>query len=219
MESDGPIRVIVADDHPMFRGGLRTLISADPNMEVIAEAASGEEVIALAADQLPDVVVMDLRMPGINGIDATRAILRTSPHVAVLVVTMFQDDNSVFAAMRAGARGYLLKGADESEILRAVRAVANGEAIFGGTVAQRVLAYFAAPSPPQVFPELTPREREILDLVAAGRNNAEIAHELAVSTKTVRNHTANIFAKLQVADRTEALLRAREAGLGSERAT
>lgn len=211
---DGRLRLLLADDHPMFRSGLRLVIEAPGDFEVVGEAANGEAAVQLAADLQPDIVVMDLRMPGLNGIDATRRITATSPHVAVLVLTMFDDDNSVFMAMRAGARGYVLKGADDEEIIRAIRAVGNGEAIFGPAIARRVLGYFAGPVAAPAFPELTAREREVLDLVATGRNNGEIARQLSVSVKTVRNHLSNIFSKLQVADRAQAILRAREAGLG-----
>jgi DNA-binding NarL/FixJ family response regulator len=198
----------------MFRGGLRLVLDAVTEFDVVGEAGGGEEAVAMAAELQPDIVVMDLQMPGVNGIDATRNITTTSPHVAVLVLTMFDDDNSVFTAMRAGARGYVLKGAGDQEIVRAIRAVGNGEAIFGPAIARRVLGYFSSPVPAPAFPELTAREREVLNLVAAGRNNQEIARQLSVSVKTVRNHLSNIFSKLQVADRAQAILRAREAGLG-----
>jgi DNA-binding NarL/FixJ family response regulator len=214
------IRVLIADDHPVYRDGLRTLLDSLPDAEVVGEAAGGEEVVQKALSVQPDVILMDLQMPGINGIEATRRILHTTPHIGVLVVTMFEDDDSVFAAMRAGARGYLLKGADQKEISRAIRSVANGEAIFAPAIAQRLISFFANPGPPvppQNFPELTDREREILNLIAQGRNNMEIADRLSLSQKTVRNHVSNIFSKLQVADRTEAAIRAREAGLGQNR--
>ena len=210
------IRILIADDHPIFRDGMRGLLDSVADTEVVGEATTGEEAIARAASLQPDVILMDLKMPGMNGIEATRHIVQTSPHVGVLVVTMFEDDDSVFAAMRAGARGYLLKGANQAEMLRAIRAVGNGEAIFGPAIAERVMRYFAAPRPaatPQVFPELTEREREILALIARGQGNQEIAERLFLSLKTVRNHVSNIFAKLQVADRAQAVLRAREAGL------
>jgi DNA-binding NarL/FixJ family response regulator len=213
-----PLRVLIADDHPLFRDGLRTLLSTAPETEVVGEASNGQEVIALAARLEPDVIVMDLQMPGVNGIEATRQILHRSPHIGILVVTMFEDDASVFAAMRAGARGYVLKGATHAEVLRAVRGVGNGEAIFGPGVAHRLIDFFSAVPPtalPQVFPELSEREREILNLIAQGAKNAEIASRLVLSPKTVRNHISNIFSKLQVADRAQAILRAREAGLGS----
>lgn len=211
---DGRIRLLLADDHPMFRSGLRLVLEGRGEFDIVGEAANGDEAVTMAADLQPDIVVMDLQMPGVNGIDATRQITTTSPHMAVLVLTMFDDDNSVFMAMRAGARGYVLKGAGDDEIVRAIRAVGNGEAIFGPAVARRVLGYFSGPVPAPAFPELTAREREVLDLVAAGLNNADIARQLSVSIKTVRNHLSNIFSKLQVADRAQAILRAREAGLG-----
>jgi DNA-binding NarL/FixJ family response regulator len=173
-------------------------------------------VVEEAASLQPDVVVMDLHMPDLNGIEATRQIVAASPHVGVLVLTMFEDDDSVFAAMRAGARGYLLKGAGQDEILRAVRAVGSGEAIFGPAIAERVLEYFSGPQPATAFPELTEREREVLELIARGRNNTEIARHFVLSEKTVRNHVSNIFTKLHVADRAQAIVRAREAGLGRE---
>jgi DNA-binding NarL/FixJ family response regulator len=216
------MRVLVADDHPMYRYGLRTLLEATPDLEVVGEAATGVEAVSAAATLQPDIVVMDLNMPGLNGIDATRAILRANPGTGVLVLTMFDDDESVFAAMRAGARGYLLKGADKSEIARAVLAVASGEAIFGPAVAQRVIDYFSTARPagqPPAFPELTEREREILELIAQGHRNPAIAKQLVLSPNTVRNHVSSIFAKLQVADRAQAIIRAREAGLGREQPT
>jgi len=212
------LRILVADDHPLFRSGLRGLLSATADTEVIGEASTGEEAIALTEELQPDVIVMDLQMPGINGIEATRRIIQTSPHVGVLVVTMFEDDRSVFAAMRAGARGYVLKDTDEEEMLRAIRAVGNGEAIFSPAVAQRLLSFFAETRhtvPERIFPELTEREREILALIAQGYSNPQIAVHLVLSPKTVRNHISNIFSKLQVADRAEAIVRAREAGLGT----
>jgi DNA-binding NarL/FixJ family response regulator len=209
------IRVLLADDHPLVRNGLKAALATLPDVEVVAEAATGTAAIREALLHRPDVVVMDLQMPDTNGIEATRELGRALPSAAVLVLTMFDDDDSVFAAMRAGARGYVLKGAEQHEIARAITAVAAGEAIFGPAVATRVLAYFATPprtvSP---FPELTAREREVLDLLAAGHNNHQIAQRLTLSAKTVANHLSAIFAKLQVADRTQAILRARDAGLG-----
>ena len=211
------LRILIADDHPVFRHGVRALLGSTPEVEVVGEVTTGEEAITLAESLQPDVVLMDIQMPGINGIGATRRIVQTSPHIRVLVVTMFQDDGSVFAAMRAGARGYILKDATKDEILRAIRAVGNGEAIFSPAIASRVLAYFAAPAssvPKGVFPELTDREREILDWIVKGATNAEIAARLDLSVKTVSNYVSNIFSKLQVADRVQAIMRAREAGLG-----
>jgi DNA-binding NarL/FixJ family response regulator len=212
-----PVRLLIADDHPVYRDGLRLLLGDRDGIEVVGTATTGGEAVSLAASTDPDVVIMDLRMPDLNGIEATRQIVRTSPHVGVLVLTMYEDDESVFAAMRAGARGYLLKGADEEEILHAVRAVARGEAIFGAALATRIAAYFAAPPPspvPDTFPTLTARELEVLTLVAQGMSNTAIASRLFLSHKTVRNHVSNIFAKLQVADRAEAIIRARRVGLG-----
>jgi len=212
------IRVVIADDHPVFRDGLRGILGSSEGVEVVGEAATGEEAVEVAAAHQPDVVVMDLHMPDLNGIEATRRILHQSPHIGVVVLTMYEDDASVFAAMRAGARGYLLKGADKAEILRAIQAIGSGEAIFGPAIARRVIEYFSAPQvpgPPLAFPELTAREREVLDHIAQGMNNQAIARKLYLSPKTVRNHVSNIFAKLQVADRAQAIVRARDAGLGS----
>ena len=214
-----PIRILIADDHPHFRDGLRALLVSDSDLEVVGEAGDGEEAISLAADLQPDVILMDLGMPGVGGIEATRRILRTSPHIAILVISMFEDEDSVFAALQAGARGYLLKGALKAEILRSIRAVVSGEAIFGPAIARRLMQYFAAPrpsAPPDAFPELTEREHEILELIARHETNPEIAKRLHLSPKTVRNHVSNIFTKLQVADRAQAIIRAREAGLGHE---
>lgn len=210
------VRVLVADDHPMFREGLRAMLEAVPDVDVVAECESGAAAIEAAAAVQPDVLIMDLRMPGMSGIDATRQIVGTSPHIGVLVVTMFDEDESVFAAMRAGARGYVLKGAGHDEILRAVRTVAAGEAIFGSALAKRLIGYFSGGggTPAVPFGNLTAREREVLDKVAAGRSNGGIARDLGLSEKTVRNHLSNIFVKLQVADRAQAIVRAREAGLG-----
>ncbi len=212
------LRILVAEDHPLFRKGMISLLSSVPEFEVVGEAATGEEAVARAAQLQPDVVLMDLQMPEINGIEATRRILQESPSVRVLVVTLFEDDDSVFMALRAGARGYVLKDADEEEMVGAIRAVGRGEAIFSAAVAERVLAYFAAPrspaTPPQAFPTLTDREREILRLIAQGHPNPSIARQLSLSTKTVGNYVSNIFTKLQVADRAQAIIRAREAGMG-----
>ena len=209
------IRILIADDHPLVREGLRAALAPLPEVEIVAEAATGQEAIREAVLHRPDVVVMDLQMPELNGIEATRELARAVPTAAVLVLTMFEDEDWVFAAMRAGARGYVLKGAEQQEIARAITAVAAGEAIFGPAVATRVLAYFATPpSTPTPFPELTTREREVLDLIAAGHSNHQVAERLTLSGKTVANHISAIFAKLQVADRTQAILRARDAGLG-----
>jgi DNA-binding NarL/FixJ family response regulator len=214
--SDRTIRVLVVDDHPLYREGLVGAIDTMPGKEVVGEAGDGAEAVRRTAELAPDVVVMDLHMPELNGVDATRAITADHPDVAVLVLTMLEGDDSVFAAVRAGAKGYLLKGADRAEIGRALDAVAHGEVVFSSSIAQRVLAFFAggraAATTP--FPELTEREREVLDLVARGLTNAEIARRLVVSDKTVRNHVSNVFAKLHVAGRAEAVARARDAGLG-----
>ncbi len=212
-----PITILIADDHVDFRAGLRALLEAADDLEIVGEAATGVEAVNQATTLQPDVILMDINMPGLNGIEATRRILYMSPHIRILMLTMFEDDDSVFAAVRAGARGYLLKGARKAEILRALRAVNNGEAIFGPGIAQRLIHYFATPhpaTPAPLFPELTEREREILALMAQHLTNPEIADRLILSQKTVRNQVSNIFSKLQVADRAQAIIRAREAGLG-----
>ena len=208
-------RVLVADDHPAFRRGLELMLGDVDGVEVVGFAHNGVEAVQLSRELTPDVVLMDLRMPDLDGIEATRRITDLPAAPAVVVLTMFEDDGSVFAAMRAGARGYLLKGADQDEILRAIRAAAAGEAIFGPEVAARVIAHFArgTASPMTTFPSLTEREREVLHLIAAGKGNATIAHELVISLKTVRNHVSNIFTKLQVSDRSAAIVKARQAGL------
>ena len=211
-----PLRVLVVEDHPLFRKGVVALLEAVPDFSVAGVAVSGEEAVARATELRPDVVLMDLQLPGISGIEATRAIVGAHPEVRVLVLSLFEDEDSVFLALRAGARGYVLKDADEEELTGAIRAVARGEAIFSPSVAGRVLAFFAQPrEAPKVFPTLTDREREILALIAQGRANPAIARTLFLSTKTVANYVSAIFAKLQVADRAEAMIRAREAGLGS----
>src|SRR6266567_4274284 len=212
-----PVRILIADDHPLVRSGLRALLAAAEDVEVVGEAATGEEAVTLAASLQPEVIVMDLRMPGINGIEATRRIMQTHPQIRILVITLFEDDDSVFAALRAGARGYILKDANEVEVVRAIRAVSSGDAIFSTTIAQRLIDFFAGPRlpvPSLPFPDLTDREREILTLIAQGRSNTEIAQSLVISMKTVRNYISSIFSKLQVADRSQAIIRAREAGLG-----
>lgn len=214
---NGRVQIVLADDHAYFRAGMRALLLTEPDLEVTGEAATGQEAVQRAAVLQPDVVLMDLNMPEVNGIEATRRIVLGSPHIAVLVLSMFEDDDSVFAAMQAGARGYLLKGAPKTEVVRAIRAVASGEAIFGPSIARRLVGYFAAPrpkAPANTFPELTERERDILRLLAQHCTNPEIARELVLSEKTVRNYVSNICAKLQVVDRAEAILRARDAGLG-----
>ena len=216
MPCELPIRILIVDDHPVFRFGLRALLDAEECTAVVGEAKSGQEAVDLAASLAPDVVLMDINMPELNGIEATRRIVADRPDTAVLIITMFDDDR-VFAAMRAGARGYLLKGAEGEETIRAIRAVAGGEAIFSPNAAKRLIKYFAAA--PQdattpAFPDLTPRELEILGLIAQGLSNAAIAERLVLSPKTVRNQVSMVFAKLQVASRAEAIVMAREAGLG-----
>jgi DNA-binding NarL/FixJ family response regulator len=215
-----PIQLIIADDQTITRAGLRTLLSVQENIEVVGEAANGEEVVGLAAALQPDVILMDLRMPGMNGIEATRRIHRTSPHIAILVLTVFEDDTSVFPAIRAGARGYLLKNVDQDELLRAIRTVSGGGAIFSPGIAQRVLGYLNQPEPDlpkNVFDELTPRERQILELVAQGKSNSEIGTSLNLSAKTISNNISNVLLKVQAADRAKLMLMALEAGLGQER--
>ena len=210
-----PIRVVLVDDHPVVLGGLRALLDSLPDFQVVGEATDGEAGVREVVLTKPDVVLMDIRMPGIDGLEATRRIRESTEGVAVLVLTMFDDDDTVFGAMRAGAQGYLLKGASQAEIDRAIRAVVAGEAIFSPGVAQRVLGYFAAPPPvAEPFPELTSRERQVLDLMAAGERNQAIADRLFLSPKTVANHISSIFVKLAVADRSAAIVRARREGLG-----
>jgi len=213
------IRVLIVDDHPFYRQGLLAMLGATPEIEVTGQAATGEDAIGKAIELQPDVILMDLKMPGLNGIEATRRILSASPHIGILMVTMFDDNDSVFAAMRAGARGYLLKDAALEEVLRAVIAVSHGEAIFSPTIAQKLMQYFGqvrSSAPAQAFPELTDREYEILGLIAQRCSNAEIARRLVLVPKTVRNHVSNILSKLQVADRVEAMMAARAAGLGQK---
>ncbi len=209
------IRILITDDHPLFRKGMRTLLAAVSDFAVIGEASSGPEAVALARKLAPDLVLMDLQMAGGGGIEATRALAGELPDARVLVVSLFEDDDSIFMALRAGARGYILKDAEEEEMIRAVRAVAAGQAIFSPTIAARMLAFFSAsPREPETFPELTTREREILGLIAQGCPNQVIADRLFLSPKTVANHVSSIFAKLRVADRAGAIVRAREAGFG-----
>ena len=209
------LTVLIAEDHPVFRKGLRALLSAMPNTELVGEVTSGDEAVRLAEQLQPDVVLMDLRMPGGGGLEAIRRIVTTSPHIRILVVTMFEDDDSVFAAMRAGARGYVLKDMDDEDIGRAIVAVGNGDAIFSPAIASRMMSFFAArPAlPAALFPDLTESERNVLRLMAQGVNNEAIAQQLGFSPKTVRNYVSNIFSKLQVADRAQAIVKAREAGL------
>jgi DNA-binding NarL/FixJ family response regulator len=213
------VRVLIADDHPLFREGMRGRLDRVADVAVVGEAASGDEAVELANKLEPDVILMDIKMPGLNGIEATREIQRASPQIGVLVLTMFEDDDSVFAAMRAGAKGYLLKDSGGEGVVHAIRAVASGEAVFGAGVAERIIGFFSAPraaAPQRAFPELTEREEEVLSLVAQGKSNREIARQLFVSLKTVRNHVSNILLKLQVADRAQAVIRARDAGMGRD---
>ena len=220
------IRILIADDHLFYREGVRTLLKGVPGVEVVGNATSGAEALAQAAALQPDIVLMDIKMPGLNGIEATRQLIQSHPRIGVLIVTMFDDDETVFAAMRAGARGYLLKDADREELLRAVSAVHRGEAIFSPAIARRMMQYFAgqANAPDRMisasdlaarpFPDLTEREREVLELIAQGQSNPAIAERLVLSIKTVQNHVSNILGKLQAADRAQAIVRARDAGFG-----
>jgi DNA-binding NarL/FixJ family response regulator len=210
------VRILLADDHPLFRQGLRSLLDTLPDLEVVGEARTGEQAIMLAQTVQPDLVIMDIQMPDMNGIDATRRLTQTMPHLAILIVTMFEDDASLFAAMRAGARGYVIKDAEPDDMLRAIAAVGQGEAIFSPAIAARVLSMFSSPTEATakaLFPTLTERERQILRQLAHSATNAEIAQTLGVTTKTVANYVSTILSKLQVVDRAQAILRAREAGL------
>jgi DNA-binding NarL/FixJ family response regulator len=209
------VRVVIADDHPVVRDGLGALLASRDGIEVVGTAAGGREAVRAAVTDRPHVMVLDLQMPDLDGVAATREIVRAAPEVAVLVLTMFDDDDSVFAAMRAGARGYLLKGASQDEIVRAIQAVAAGEAIFGPGVARRVLGQLSGPGAPvDPFPELTPRERQVLELLTEGLTTTAIGARLGLAPKTVTNHTSAVFAKLHVQGRAEAVARARRAGLG-----
>jgi DNA-binding NarL/FixJ family response regulator len=213
------LKILIADDHPLFRHGVKTLFTTAPDLEVVAEVTTGEEAIQKAQSLQPDVILMDLRMPGCNGIEATREIMKNHPQIQILILTMFQDDHSVFAAMRAGAKGYVLKDAEKDDLLNAIRTVGNGGAIFSPGIASRMIDYFAMArpaAPKEAFPELTEREREVLYLMADGTANSGIASKLQISGKTVSNYVTNILNKLQVADREEAVLLVREARLGSE---
>jgi DNA-binding NarL/FixJ family response regulator len=214
------LRLLLADDQTITRTGLRNLLAAVEGIEVIGEARDGAECIDLAASLQPDVILMDLRMPGVNGIEATRQIHRASPHIGILVVTVFEDDTSVFPAIRAGARGYLLKNTEQDELLRAIHTVAAGGAIFSPGIAQRLLGYLSRPAPgvpTNAFDELTARERDILELIAQGHTNAEIAAQLGLSPKTVSNNVSNVLVKVQATDRAKLMLMALEAGLGQKK--
>jgi len=222
--TDDTIKLLIVDDHTLFRDGLRAIFLAVHDIEVIGEAASGEEAIQTALTQRPDVILMDIQMDDINGIEATRQILEALPETKIIMLTMLEDSESLFAAMVAGARSYVLKGADKAEVLKTIRAVADGDVLFGSSIANRVTDYFRNLNPAMVtqttedhsFAELTEREMEILDLIARGLNNHEIAGRLHIAVKTVSNHISNIFNKLQVVDRAQAIIKAREAGLGKE---
>ena len=216
------ISVLVANDHPVFRRGMRAILGAEPDTELVGEATDGEEAVARALELRPDVILMDLNMPNVNGIEATRRILDANPETAILMLTMFEDDKSILAAMRAGAHGYVLKGADGAETLRAIHAAASGQAIFSPTITRRLTEYFATPggdskaSSVKAFPNLTERERAILSLMAEGYTNNAIASQLYLSPKTVRNYVSSIFTKLELSDRSQAIVHAREAGLGTQ---
>lgn len=211
------VRVVLADDHPMYRFGLRAVLEQSESVEVVAGVGGGVDLLSAVSNNRPDVVITDLSMPDLDGVEATRLLLQVDPNLAVLVVTMHEDDEHVFAALRAGARGYLVKGAGGEELVRAVLAVASGDAVYGGPVARRIVAFYAGDggeSPAaRAFPTLTPRERDVLDQLAGGIRNHEIARRLGMSDKTVRNHVSQVLLKLQVPDRTAAALRAREAGV------
>ena len=213
------VRVLIADDHPVFRDGLASLLATQPDVAVVATAADGAEAVRLSAELAPDVVVMDLQMPEMNGIEATRAIAEAQPDVRVLVFTMGEEDGTVLSAMRAGARGYLVKGAGQDEVARAISTVHAGGLVFGSSLALRIADLLSGAAAPDrsAFPQLTDRELEILDLIAAGKNNAQIASALYLAPKTVRNNVSNILAKLQATDRADAIIRARDAGLGGGR--
>ena len=216
-DATAPIRVLIADDHPVFRDGLASLLEPLPEIDVVARASDGAQAVALAAEHKPDVVVMDVQMPELNGIEATRRVVADRPGTGVLVLTMGEDDGTVLSALRAGARGYLRKGAEQDEIVRAITTVHAGGVVFGASLAARIAEVLSpATRPERPFPELTERETEILDRIAAGRNNAQIAQELFLSPKTIRNNVTSILAKLQATDRAEVIIRARDAGLGTD---
>ncbi|MCB9422006.1 MAG: response regulator transcription factor [Ardenticatenaceae bacterium] len=215
------IRLLIVDDQTITRSGLQNLLAAQPDLEIVGEARDGEKAVELAETLQLDVILMDLRMPGINGIEATRRIHRASPHIGILILTVFEDDTSVFPAIRAGARGYLLKNTEQDELLRAIRTVASGGAIFSPGIAQKVLGYLHTPLvvetavvPPGLFDELTTREREILELIAQGKTNSEIADSLSLSPKTISNYISNVLLKVQTTDRAKLMLMALDAGLG-----
>jgi DNA-binding NarL/FixJ family response regulator len=213
------MRVLLVEDHPMFRDGLARMLESVEDVEVVGEAGTGEEAVQMAEQLNPNIILMDLNLPKMSGIEATKQIIKKLPGIGILVLTMYDDDRSVFAAMRAGARGYLLKEANRNEIIRAIQAVGDGEAIFSPSIARRMMYYFEAKSKQtqvDVFPQLTEREREVLDHIAKGENNAEIASVLSLNQKTVRNHVSNILSKLHASDRAHAIIMAREAGLGKE---
>ncbi len=214
------IRLLIVDDHALFREGLRALFLAIEGIELVGEATNGQEAVELTEEVQPDVILMDIDMPGISGVQATRAILRKTPSTGIVMVTMLEDDAYIFNAMRAGARGYVLKGAQPKELVDTIRAVASGQALFGPAIATRMMRFFSEQGerfesslPEDAFPELTPRELEVLELIAEGYKNSQIAEKLVISDKTVRNHITNIFSKLQVADRAQAIIKARDAGL------
>ncbi len=216
--SEQVVRILVVDDHKLFREGLIALLNAAPETEVLGEASTGKEAITQVETLAPDVVLMDIQMPDVNGIEATRRLLTDHPDVGVIMLTMLEDDNSLFAAMCAGARGYILKGADKAEVLRTIKAVAEGQALFGPAIAARLTTFFQKGAQIETavipFPELTDREREVLTLIAQGLSNNDIAAQLFISNKTVSNHISNIFNKLQVANRSQAIAKARDANLG-----
>ena len=215
MEQMNTITVLIADDHTLFREGMQAILCPESDCQIVGEAADGEQVVAKAIELAPTVILMDIHMPKLNGIEAARRILHALPETGIIMLTMYEDDSSIFAAMRAGARGYILKGADKVEVLKTIRAVAGGEALFGPVIARRITRFFAqsARHTAHPFPELTEREHEVLALIAEGKSNAEITRRLVISPKTLSNHISNIFTKLQVTDRAEAIIKAREAGL------
>ncbi|MBY0147603.1 response regulator transcription factor [Neobacillus niacini] len=214
------MRVLLVEDHPLFRDGLARMLESVEDVEIVAEAGTGEEAVQLAEQLKPTIVLMDLSLPKMSGIEAAKRIIQKQPNIGILILTMYDDDSSVFAAMRAGARGYLLKEANRNEIIRAIQAVGDGEAIFSPSIARRMMYYFEARSKQaqvDVFPQLTEREREVLDHIARGENNADIASGLGLNQKTVRNHVSNILSKLHASDRAQAIIMAREAGLGKDK--